>query len=112
MDYLQGIEEIWSMVREKMSKKISATAVNLWFGNSPIVSFENNILTIGVDSEFKKSIVCEKYLPLIEETFEEFMGFHVSVCIEALPGPSTVEEFQRQIVRKVHEILGGEGIST
>lgn len=97
MDYLQGIEEIWSMVREKMSQKISATAVNLWFGNSPIVSFENNCLTIGVDSEWKKSIICQRHIPLLEETFEEFMGFHVSVLIEALPGPSTVEEFQRQI---------------
>ncbi len=97
MDYLQGIEEIWSMVKEKMSQKISTTAVNLWFGNSPVVSFENNNLTIGVDSEFKKSIICGKYIPLLEETFEEIMGFHVSISIDALPAPTTIEEYQRQI---------------
>ena len=97
MDYLQGIEEIWSMVKEKMSQKISQTAVNLWFGNSPIVSFENNNITIGVDSEFKKTIILQKYIPLIGETFEEIMGFNVQISIEALPDPSTLEDLQKRI---------------
>jgi len=34
---------------------------------------------------------------LLEETFEEFMGFHVSIEIDALPDPTTLEELERRI---------------
>lgn len=97
MDYLQEIEQIWSMVKEELSKKISITAVNLWFGNSPILSYEDHVITIGVDSEFKKGIICDKYIGLVENIFEEFMGFHVSINIEALPDPQSLDELQKRI---------------
>lgn len=83
MDYLKEIEEIWSMVKESLSKKISTPVVNLWFGNSSILSYQNDTVTIGVESEFKKERICEKYIPLVEDVFEEIMGFHVTVNIRA-----------------------------
>ncbi len=97
MDFLNEIEEIWSMVKESMSKKISATAVNLWFGNAPVVDFEENKITIAVDSDFKKNIVREKYVDLLEETFTTYMGFPVKVIVDSLPGKSNLEDFQKTI---------------
>lgn len=97
MDFLNEIEEIWSMVKDDLSKKISNAAVDLWFGNAPVVSYENNVITIAVDSDFKKKIVCDKYTKLLEDSFRDFMGFPVTVAIDSLPGPSTPEEFQQSI---------------
>ena len=60
MDYLNEIDEIWSMVKERLSQKISSAPVILWFGCSEIISFENNTITLAVESDFKKKIICEK----------------------------------------------------
>ena len=96
MSYLQEIEAIWAMVKETLSKKISTTAVNLWFGTSTVVSFENNNLTIGVDSDFKRKMITDKYIPQLEEIFEEFMGFHIKINVVA-QAPSSLEELEQRI---------------
>lgn len=96
MSYLQEIEAIWTMVKETLSKKISTTAVNLWFGSSSVVSFENNNLTLAVDSEFKKKMISERYIPQLEEIFCEFMGFPIKIEIIA-HAPETLEELEQKI---------------
>ena len=87
MDYLNEIKEIWSMVLDKMKQKFSSTAMNLWFGDAEITSFVNNTLTINAASEFKMQIIREKYVSQLEEIFEEFMGFHVSIEVVSKAPP-------------------------
>lgn len=111
MDYLKEFEEIWSMVKERLCDKISTPVTNLWFGNSPVLSFENNVICIGVDSEFKKEFVCNKYLDLVESTFEEVLGFHVSVTVEALPNPKTLDELQKRIDAAVQIAMNPNSLS-
>jgi len=54
--YMDEICQVWEMVKESFRDKLSETAINLWFGELEIVSFEDDLITIGVPSEMKFKI--------------------------------------------------------
>ena len=55
MDYLNEINEIWSMVKNRIQQKLGVTAMNLWFGDAEVVSYTNdNVLILAVGTDFKK----------------------------------------------------------
>ena len=73
--YTKEIHEFWNTVKASFIPKLSETAVDLWFGELEILSFqdaseENNnsefSLTMGIPSEFKFKIIQDKYLKEIE----------------------------------------------
>ena len=76
MDYLNEINEIWSMVKGQIKQKIGTTAMELWFGDAEITSFsDDNILTLVAGSDFKKKIITDRYLSDLEALFKEFCQF-------------------------------------
>ena len=98
MDYLSEIKEIWSMVQDKMKQILGTTAMNLWFGDIEITSFTDNTLTLTTSTEFKMKIINEKFLGMLEENFELFMGFDVNVVVNARDPAVDVENIRKQIV--------------
>ncbi len=98
MDYLNEINEIWSMVKNKVKQKIGTTAMELWFGDADIVSFsDDNVLEIAAGSDFKKKIICERHIPQLEELFKEFMGFDIKIHVTSKTTPPTIEELKKQL---------------
>ena len=98
MDYLNEINEIWSMVKNKIKQKIGNTAMELWFGDAEITSFsDDNIITLIVGSDFKKKIIIERYLGELEAQFKEFMGFDIKFDIESKSSQSSVDEIKKQL---------------
>ena len=98
MDYLNEINEIWSMVKNKIKQKIGTTAMDLWFGDAEVVSYTNeNVLSLAVGTDFKKKIVTERYLSEIESLFKEFMGFDIKINVESKASQSSVDEIKKQI---------------
>ncbi len=97
MDYLDEIKEIWSLVQDTLKLNLSSTAMNLWFGDVEIVSFSENTLTIETTSEFKKNIIKEKYVSMLEEILTEFIGFDIKVDIIAKNSTVSLEKIRSQI---------------
>ena len=98
MDYLNEINEIWSMVKNKVKQKIGTTAVELWFGDAQIISFsDDNVLKMIAGSDFKRKIIIERYLSQLESLFKEFMGFDIKIEVESANNSSSVEDIKRQI---------------
>ncbi len=97
MSYLEEISQIWEMVKEKMRESRGSSTIDLWFGEISIKSFSNNTLTFSTQSEFKKNIICEKYIDLLEELFEEIMGFAISVSVDFDGTPTDLEKIKNQI---------------
>ncbi len=89
MDYLDEINEIWSMVQDKMKQNIGSTAANLWFGDIEIVSLTDTTLHLTTSTPFKEKNIKGRFLRQLEEAFEEFMGFHVD--IEVTPRKKEVD---------------------
>lgn len=99
MDYLNEINEIWSMVKEQVRQKIGSTAASLWFGDAEITAFsDDNVLTIAAGTDFKKKTINERFLPDLEAFFKEFMGFDIKINVVCNKGAASVEEIKRQII--------------
>ena len=78
-NYIEEIKEVWEMVKTSLNDKFSETAVNLWLGDARILSFETDVITMGIDSELKFKIVQEKYIPEIEGAFCRLLGYEIRV---------------------------------
>ena len=104
MDYLNEINEIWSMVKNRIQQKLGVTAMNLWFGDAEIVSYTNeNVLKLAVGTDFKKKIITERYMSEIEELFKEFMGFDIKIDVESKSSQPNVDDIKKQITDTVAE---------
>ena len=98
MDYLNEINEIWSMVKNRIQQKLGVTAMNLWFGDAEVVSYTNdNVLILAVGTDFKKKIITERYMSEIEELFKEFMGFDIKIDVESKSSQPNVDDIKKQI---------------
>ncbi|MBR3879540.1 MAG: chromosomal replication initiator protein DnaA [Clostridia bacterium] len=102
MDYLNEINEIWSMVKEQVRQRIGTSAASLWFGDAEITSFSgDNVLTIAAGSEFKMKTITNKFLPDLEALFKEFMGFDIKVEVVCSKSSASVEDIKKQIIGSV-----------
>ena len=104
MKYIEEIMEIWEMVKESLKTKLSRTAVDLWFGELQFKSFENNTITFTTTSEFKLQIIKDKYIPMIEEEFEDLMGFHISIEVVFDGVPDDIETLKKQLFGDMPEV--------
>ena len=101
MDYLNEINEIWSMVKGQIKQKIGTAPMELWFGDSEITSFsDDNILTLVAGTDFKKKIITDRYLSDLEALFKEFMGFEIKIDVESKSSNSSTEEVKVQVVQE------------
>lgn len=101
MDYLNEINEIWSMVKGQIKQKIGSTAMELWFGDAEITSFsDDNILTLVAGSDFKKKIITDRYIADLEGLFKEFMGFEIKIEVESKSSYSPAEEIKAQVMQE------------
>ena len=96
--------EIWEMVKESLKTKLSRTAVDLWFGELQFKSFENNTITFATTSEFKLEIIKDKYIPMIEEEFEDLMGFHINIDVVFEGVPDDIETLKKQLFGDIPEV--------
>ena len=78
-NYIEEIKEVWEMVKTSLKDKFSETAINLWLGDIRILSFETDVITMGIDSELKFKIVQEKYVPEVESAFSRLLGYEIRV---------------------------------
>lgn len=86
------------MVQDKMRQQLGTNAMNLWFGDIEISSFSDTTLTLTTSTDFKKKIINEKFLDQLEAGFEDFMGFHIDIAVEARNSSANiVENIRRQI---------------
>ena len=76
---LDFANELWEAVLEKFRSHLSETTTNLWFSDLRILSFEENLITLGIPSQFKFNIINEKYLDEMETHFKEVSGLPIKV---------------------------------
>ena len=51
--YISEISEIWELVKESFRSDLSESTTNLWFGDVKILSYKDDLITMGISSEFK-----------------------------------------------------------
>ena len=78
---MESFTEVFSMVTSLCQKEISDTAYNLWIACIEPVGFDGKTATLYVRSPFQRKIILEKYLTLLEKSFENVLGFHIDIQI-------------------------------
>lgn len=96
--YLEEIGQIWNMVKDSFRETLSETAINLWFGDVEIISFENDVLTIGSPGEFKFNTIKHKYIDKIKDQFSEVLGFEIQVNLIFTGSAVTADQVKSQTV--------------
>lgn len=77
---MESFEDLWLLVKEYMKKNITEVAFKIWIDPIEFVTLQNDVATLEVN-EFKKTIVSGKFSSLIEEAFENVLGFPVEIEI-------------------------------
>ena len=88
MAYLDGLNAVWEDVRNSFLESMQSSAVELWFGNMKLLSFDDDVLTFSVDAAFKYDLIKRKFIGMIEDGFESRLGFRAKVeivCEEKSP---------------------------
>ena len=101
MEHLNEIKEIWTMILGELQQRLnlSNTAMTLWFGDISVSSFSNNVLTVNTSTDYKKEVIETRYISHIENLFELFMGFNISVkvSVEKKSNTLNLEDLKRRI---------------
>lgn len=90
-EYIEEIRQVWDLVKDSFRKSLSDTTVNLWFGEIDILSFSRDLITMSIPSEFKYSIVKEKYLDKIQSEFSRLLGFDIRVELLFTGSPTAAD---------------------
>ena len=92
---MESYLEVWEQAKQYCKENVSATIYSLWLEPLTMVSFEDNKIVL-MTSEFKANIVKSKFMDLLNEEFENTIGFTVDIEIVAnnqqKAEESTVEE--------------------
>ena len=78
-NYIEEIRPVWEMVINSFRESLSEGTINLWFGNIEIISYRDDTITLGINSEFKYDIIHNRYMDSIRKAFCRLLGFEVEV---------------------------------
>ena len=94
---------LWEQILEKTKKTMHIQMWENWIQSSLIpLSYENNILTLGVMKEFLKMWIEKTALPLLEETASEIMNQPVQVIIVNVNGPNSISPPVDPVAEKIY----------
>lgn len=77
---MESYSEVWNLVKEYCKNHVTETIYSLWLEPLTLVSFEDNKIVL-LTSEFKANIVKSKFMDLLNEAFENTIGFQVDIEI-------------------------------
>ena len=80
---MESLAQCLTAVKDFCRESESETIYNIWLKGLEPVSFEGDVATLSVSSDFIKSMVEDRYLDLIKHGFLDVMGFDVTVKIES-----------------------------
>ena len=97
MSYLDEIKDLWNTVKEMLRDNLNVSVVNLWFGDIEVVAFDGETLELSISTEYKKKTVEDRFISLVQEKFEDLMGFKININITARMPAKNAEDIKRQI---------------
>lgn len=97
MSYIDDLSGIWEAIKENLKGELSQTIFDLWLSPLKVHSYDNNIITLAVESELNCKVVNDRYIPLIQSAFSEMLGFDAEIRVIFTGQKVDVEQIKRQI---------------
>lgn len=76
---MESFNEVWALIQEYCKQQMTEVAYNVWIDPISPRKFENDVATLYISSTFKKDIIADKYASLLQEAFENTLGFPVEL---------------------------------
>ena len=80
---MESFDQLFDVIKEQCREQLSDIAFTLWIKDIKPLRFEDSTAFLQVKSIFKKNVLEEKYVPMLKKSFENSMGFEVSIVLEA-----------------------------
>ena len=103
MAYVDELNDIWTEIKEDLSKTYSPFAVDFRFAHLKIHDYKDGNVIFETESEFKLKMVKENYLNILEEAFEKFFGFPHKIDIIFTGTMTADERISKQFGIKIGE---------
>ncbi|MFY9198917.1 MAG: chromosomal replication initiator protein DnaA [Acutalibacteraceae bacterium] len=97
---MESYLELWQVVREYCKSHVTETVYNLWLEPLELVSFEEDKVVLSVN-EFKRNIINNKFIDLLNDAFESTLGFKID--IEIIAPDSSKLQSKEEKKKKVNE---------
>ena len=97
MSYLDDISNIWGSVKESLLQDLGQQIITLWLDPLKVYSYDNNKITLSVETEFNLKVVKERYIDIIASGFSLILGFDVEVDVIFTGKKADVEELKEQL---------------
>lgn len=80
---LEEIKKIWDSVKIDIVNdyEIAPSTAELWFGDLVVSSYDNNTVTLKNTSEYKTKFIKNKYIDMLAECFEQYMGNRPDIVV-------------------------------
>ena len=93
---MQSASDILSLALKLMEDDLTPVTIMTWFKDSSALAFVDNSLVITVDLEFKKPIVMERYVGILEKALENMFSTPIKVFV------LTEEEGRAYVINSSH----------
>ena len=90
---MDSFRDLFDLACRYCQEELSEVAYNLWIKDIEPVKLEGSVAYLFVRSEFKKSIIEEKYLDLLKKALAGVLGFEVDVSISCEENTKTPPGF-------------------
>ena len=88
---MNSLNEVFQQVKEYClrSNRIPELAYKLWIDDIEMLQFDGSSATLAVSADFKKDIIESRYLSILNEGFQNAMGFPVNLRVVSQQSGST-----------------------
>ena len=79
------LQEVWAQVLERLRGALNAATFSLTFERARALGFHDGRFHIGVETEFARGWVVQRYDSLVRDALFEVLGQDVAVAVEVVP---------------------------
>ncbi len=101
-NHMDLVYELWENVKREIKANTSETVYSVWFESLKLDSFDGQIVRL-TDDPFRCKIINEKFLPLLEDSFEKIMGFRLTVVVEPVQEKPKKQEITKSNIGESNE---------
>ncbi|MEG1686273.1 MAG: chromosomal replication initiator protein DnaA [Angelakisella sp.] len=76
---MESFRDVFDLACQYCKAELSEVAYSLWIADIDPIGFDGSTAYLFIRTEFKKSIVEEKYMALLRRAFESVLGFSIEI---------------------------------
>jgi len=78
---MTNMTQIWTTAMDLLAEKMTAVSLQTWFSGVSIAEYQSDRILLTVPHSMTKSVICDKYMPLLESIFQEIFSMKMEVAV-------------------------------